>query len=517
METRRRALAVLAMALVALSTSVHGLGSTDGSSISILDITPPPAQPIGTHVVPPSNHTAVDDVASPSPNTTEVHAEKDGMGDEPPEPEVVDVASDKPTTLPGNAERQKPVVPAGVDSISTSAPTTESTEVPTPIPSTSNDALQHPKAIKNTEPATLAPTGSEDSAEVTANGTASSKTTAPSATSSSSKPALETKTSAPMTTPAPTTPKETTLTTEAPTTLAPTTEAPTTPAPTTTQIAATNAPTTASSKATSRPALRTAAPIGKATVDGGDGLEQGDTTEPAGVLEGDENTVVVNSDARPSNNKNRAIKPTMMYATIGFFGFGVLCVFLILRRRRAPTSSSPRHHRPAAPASGTSGTYAKLSNPHDPYDDVDDMDWDEESWDDAAPSTPRRRLSPDAHNPFSRGRPDPSPPMTPLSAPVMETTTSVPVIPVIPPPAPTLAQPINPFAVKHDVFSEFGMVPQVTTATKTPPTSSSPPKSALPHSSPPKPTTTAPATNLFAMEMDDHADASGWDDDEWAN
>ncbi|KDO31334.1 hypothetical protein SPRG_03951 [Saprolegnia parasitica CBS 223.65] len=506
METRRRALAVVAMALVALSTSVHGLGSADGSSSSILDITPPPAQPIGTHVVPPSNHTAVDDVALPSPNTTEAHAEKAGMGDEPPAPVVVDVASDGPTTLPGNAERQKPVVPGEVDSTHTSP--TESTAVPTPIPSTSKNALEH---SKNTEPAILSSSWSEESAEITGDGTASSETTAPSATSSTTNVPLQTATSAPTTTPAPTTPKETTLapTTDAPTTLAPTTEAPTTeapttPAPTTTQMVTTNAPTTAS-KATSRPALRTAAPV-----DGGDGLEEGDTTKPAGVLEGDENTVVVNNDARPSSNKNRATKPTMMYATIGFFGFGVLCVFLILRRRRSPTSSSPRHHRPAAP---TAGTYAKLANPHDPYDDVDDMDWDEETWDDdAATSTPRRRLSPDAHNPFSRGRPDPSPPMTPRSAPVMETTMSAPVIPVLPPPAPTLAQPINPFAVNHDVFSEFGMVPQVTTATKTPPTSSSPPKS---QSSPPKPTTT-PATNLFAMEMDDHADASGWDDDEWA-
>ncbi|OQS07726.1 hypothetical protein THRCLA_00278 [Thraustotheca clavata] len=278
---------------------------------------------------------------------------------------------------------------------------------------------------------------------------------------------------------------------------APTTPAPTTPAPTTTIAPSTSpAATTTEASATKSPAIAEE-PFA---------VEEEEpepiTPEPTEIPKAFGQASVINNDARP-NQRAKAKKPTMVYATIGILGVGVLCVFFILRRRRATanTPTLPHHHQRSQ-----AGAYAKISNPHDPYDDVDDMDWDEDGWDEDVPATPRKRMSPDSHNPFSRSRVDtetemPAPLSTPRAA-----TDSAP-IPAIPPPKAstpppsTLNQPINPFAINHDVFSEFGMVPQV--AKSTPPPL-------------PAPAVDTKPSNLFSMEMDDQADASGWDDDDWA-
>ncbi|OQR98420.1 hypothetical protein ACHHYP_20374 [Achlya hypogyna] len=527
MENRRRSLAALALAMCALSVGVHGLGSQSGSHAGV------PTQAtqhiIETLTIPPILVDAPDDVeaarASDVLSTTSSGGPA-GMGDEPPAPEIVPLTTTEPMadvvvakSTPASTEKvespHKPQTDSttlaphnGTDlaEVALNASTSSSTASGTPASSAKPASVEKNATPRKpqTDSTTLAPHNGTDLAEVASN--ASTSSSAVSGNNSPIAPPVVMNATSPETNPpvdSPLVPAQ--ATTILPLTTAPPPKTTTAPPPTTTQ-----APTTATTPAvtTARPALRTSAPTTSVGSDSLDGEASPATTTPPPQE-------VFNGDARPSGRAPRA-KPTLMYATIGFFGFGVLCVFFILRRRRAPGASA-HTSRPQS----TSGAYAKLNNPHDPYDDVDDMDWDEESWDDAAPATPRKRLSPDAHNPFSRGRVAASaPPATPRAAP--------PAIPppAIPPPAPpvrpsasALSQPINPFAVNHDVFSEFGMVPQVAKATATPPASvkSVAAPVAQPAAKPATPVEVPASSNLFAMEMDDHADASGWDDDEWAN
>ncbi|ETV87662.1 hypothetical protein, variant [Aphanomyces astaci] len=155
----------------------------------------------------------------------------------------------------------------------------------------------------------------------------------------------------------------------------------------------------------------------------------------------------------------------------------------------------------------------RLNNPHDPVDD-DDLDWqdDPELGSRSNAMAARKRLSPD-FNPFSRNQPVPSTPkvVPPLSA-----------SPSTPPPSeprvlPRLHEPINPFAVNHDVFSEFNMVPQVKASAQPPPLILPPPSKRPPTTAFPPPPASHSA--IFSMEMDDQAegDATGWDEDDWTH
>ncbi|KAF0691776.1 Aste57867_17047 [Aphanomyces stellatus] len=298
----------------------------------------------------------------------------------------------------------------------------------------------------------------------------------------------------PTTTPSPTTttPSPTT-TTPSPTT---TTPSPTTTTPSPTTIKASPTTTKSSPKATTpSPTTTTASPATSKSTDATlDPIDEQTTPKP-----------VKPTDATMSESaKSGGVKPPpTSYSTFVFVGFGLFCLLLIVRRRQVraatPSASTGR------PATGASGSYAQLNNPHDPYDDGDDMDWQDDPEEGLTPAAPgRRRLSPD-FNPFARpnaavATPKSVPPLQSISVPVRldPPTSSV----------PKLNEPINPFAVNHDVFSDFGMVPQV-----------KPSPAVRPIPPPPPPAIIQPSQNssLFALEMDDHADedTAGWDEDDW--
>ncbi|KAG9405757.1 hypothetical protein AC1031_003672 [Aphanomyces cochlioides] len=172
-------------------------------------------------------------------------------------------------------------------------------------------------------------------------------------------------------------------------------------------------------------------------------------------VEPDDEPTTTAKPAIPSvvNDSVKSKSPTKTtYTAVAFVGFGLFCLVVVLRRRqvRSATSSSSVNGR-----GSTSGAYAKINNPNDPYDDVDDMDWQDDPEEGLTPSksTGRRRLSPE-FNPFSRASVPPTPKATP-------TITSPPPPPVAPQVAEPRAvetlsklhEPINPFAMNHDVFS----------------------------------------------------------------
>ncbi|CAK4677306.1 hypothetical protein LEN26_002417 [Aphanomyces euteiches] len=239
---------------------------------------------------------------------------------------------------------------------------------------------------------------------------------------------------------------------------------------------------------------------------------------PTGNHNGGDDKVDVEPDDEPTttakptipsvvNDSVKSKSPTKTtYTAVAFVGFGLLCLVVVLRRRqvRSATSSSSVNGR-----GSTSGAYAKISNPNDPYDDVDDMDWQDDPEEGLTPSksTGRRRLSPE-FNPFSRSSVPPTPKATP-------TITSPPPPPVAPQVVETrskLHEPINPFAMNHDVFSDFDMVPQVKASIKPIP----PPPASQPMVQQ-QAVTQPTSSSIFSMDELADDDTTGWDEDDWTN
>ncbi|ETW10226.1 hypothetical protein, variant [Aphanomyces invadans] len=306
--------------------------------------------------------------------------------------------------------------------VSNNSSTFPSESTPSNAPAMAVDILKTALPPATSPPATSSPTTSEQTTGTPT--TAAPTTAAPPITASAPIASSATTSTAPASPTPASSPTTTTTSVPSTTTKQVTTAAPTTVSITTTELKST---TPSPSSAWTVAPNPSAVPVVDHTI----------SPEEPSTKHGKPSAV--NESARGSSHHG----PATSYTTLALVGFSLLCVFIVLRRRhlRGSTTSGASTGRPSS-----SGNYAKLSNPHDPVDDDDDLDWQDDP--ELGSSTGRKRLSPD-FNPFSRNQPVPS---TPKSVPPLSTT------PSSPPPCPPrcmsrLHEPINPFAVNHDVFS----------------------------------------------------------------